>query len=294
MKNKHIIWIILAAALIIILGTYLYTVNPGTSDENDTSGTSYTSTSPSPSNPVRLIFIHHSVGESWLSDEEGGLGIALRDNNYFVSDTYYGWGPDDIGDSTDIGNWWDWFRGPESSNILNALYEESSQNSDYSHLSTNPGGENEIIVFKSCYPNSDLRGDPDDPVPSIDNNPLKSQDYNSEYHTVANAKGIYIDLLEYFKTRQDKLFIVVTAPPLSEPANADNARVFNQWLVNDWLKDYPYDNVAVFDYYSILTNGGNKLAYSSGDDYPNAEGQQKATEEFVNFLNNAYNQWKNG
>jgi len=131
-------------------------------------------------------------------------------------------------------------------------------------------------------------------VPSIDNNPLKSQDYNSEYHTVANAKGIYIDLLEYFKTRQDKLFIVVTAPPLSEPANADNARVFNQWLVNDWLKDYPYDNVAVFDYYSILTNGGNKLAYSSGDDYPNAEGQQKATEEFVNFLNNAYNQWKNG
>jgi hypothetical protein len=37
------------------------------------------------------------------------LGIALRDNNYFVSDTNYGWGPADqdegygtIGDHTDI------------------------------------------------------------------------------------------------------------------------------------------------------------------------------------------------
>ncbi len=42
--------------------------------------------------PVKLIFIHHSCGENWLDDTNGGLGIALRDNNYFVSDTNYGWG----------------------------------------------------------------------------------------------------------------------------------------------------------------------------------------------------------
>ena len=46
-----------------------------------------------PASPVRLIFIHHSTGENWLSDDNGGLGIALRDNNYYVSDTNYGWGP---------------------------------------------------------------------------------------------------------------------------------------------------------------------------------------------------------
>jgi hypothetical protein len=55
-----------------------------------------------PADPVRLIFIHHSCGSNWLSDSNGGLGIALRDNNYFVSDTNYGWGPDSIGSSTDI------------------------------------------------------------------------------------------------------------------------------------------------------------------------------------------------
>jgi hypothetical protein len=57
-----------------------------------------------PPEPVRLIFIHHSCGENWLSDWNGGLGIALRDNNYAVSDTNYGWGPDAIGDRTDIPN----------------------------------------------------------------------------------------------------------------------------------------------------------------------------------------------
>ena len=46
-----------------------------------------------PVNAVRLIFIHHSVGENWLCDDNGGLGIALRDNHYYVSDTIYGWGP---------------------------------------------------------------------------------------------------------------------------------------------------------------------------------------------------------
>ncbi|MCL5957721.1 MAG: hypothetical protein M1358_00130, partial [Chloroflexi bacterium] len=51
--------------------------------------------------PVRLIFIHHSTGENWLADDNGGLGLALRDHNYFVSDTNYGWGPDSIGDTTD-------------------------------------------------------------------------------------------------------------------------------------------------------------------------------------------------
>ncbi|MEI6309778.1 MAG: S-layer homology domain-containing protein, partial [bacterium] len=63
-----------------------------------------------PNQPVRLVFIHHSTGENWLADDNGGLGAALRDSNYFASDTNYGWGPEGIGDRTDFGNWWEWFR----------------------------------------------------------------------------------------------------------------------------------------------------------------------------------------
>jgi hypothetical protein len=275
------------------------------------------------SSPIRLIFIHHSTGENWLADGNGGLGIALRDSNYYVSDTNYGWGPDGIGSSTDIGNWWQWFRGPNSAAILSALYNETEQHSSYSRLATNPGGENKIIMFKSCFPNSALRGNANDPVPPISSNPLKGQSCDSEYHTVANAKGIYIDLLEYFKTVPDKTFIVITAPPLSDPTYADNARAFNNWLVNDWLSGYTVGNVYVFDFYNVLTtNGGNAntndlgstsgnhhiwynsqvqhitdgdndananiLEYPSGDDHPSKAGNLKATAEFVPLLNNVY------
>jgi len=279
-----------------------------------------------PDSPVRLIFIHHSTGENWLSDDNGALGIALRDNRYYVSDTNYGWGPGSIGDNTDIGHWWLWFRGPTSSTYLDALYAESDQNSSYSRLSNNPGGENEIVMFKSCFPNSALQGNPNDPIPLINNNPLKGQDAGSPDHTVANAKGIYLDILEYFRTRQDKLFIVITAPPLGDPTYSSNARAFNDWLVNGWLAGYPHQNVFVFDFYNVLTtNGGspnindldqetgnhhrwrnhsiqhkidgdndsnpNILEYPSGDDHPSQAGNLKATGEFVSLLNIAYHCW---
>jgi len=278
-----------------------------------------------PAEPVRLIFIHHSTGENWLSDYNGGLGPELRDNNYYVSDTNYGWGPNSIGDQTDIGHWWLWFRGPDSNEYMNALYAESDQHCYYSRLSESPGGDNEIVMFKSCFPNSALQGDPNDPVPPIASNPLRSQGSGSEYHTVANAKGIYIDLLEYFRNHQEKLFIVITAPPLSNAEYSGNARAFNQWLVNDWLDGYPYSNVFVFDFYNVLTtNGGspnvndlglstgnhhrlwsgaiqhsvdgdpshNVLAYLTGDDHPSQAGNLKATGEFVTLLNVAYHLWK--
>jgi hypothetical protein len=283
-----------------------------------------------PSSPVRLIFIHHSTGENWLADDNGGLGLALRDNNYFVSDTNYDWGPDSIGSSTDIGQWWSWFRGPESSKYMNALYSESEQHASYTRLDNAPYGENEIIMFKSCFPNSALKGDPNDPVPPIEENALREQDSGSDYHTVANAKGIYTDLIEHFRTRPDKLFVVITAPPLSDPTYSSNARAFNQWLIEDWLQGYPHNNVFVFDFYNVLTtNGGdpnvndlnretgnhhrwwhdaiqhkidgddddtlNVLEYPTDptDDHPSRAGNLKATSEFLPLLNIAYNRWKN-
>jgi len=282
-----------------------------------------------PSAPLRLIFIHHSTGEGWLADDQGGLGLALRDSNYFVSDTNYGWGPDGIGDTTDIGHWFTWFRSPNSSTYLNALYAEGEQNSEYSRLAQNPGGENKIILFKSCFPNSHLEGKPNDP-PATGNNPLRGQESASEHMTVANAKGVYNDLLQYFAARQDKLFVVVTAPPLtaqdSSPANAANARALNNWLVKEWLSSYPHKNVFVFDFYNVLTSNGGTLragvndlgqergnhhrfwkgaaqhiqtasnnfsAYASApdDSHPTADGGKKATGEFVPLLNIAVHCW---
>lgn len=215
-----------------------------------------------PPNPQRLVFIHHSTGQNWLADDNGQLGAALRNNSYYVSDTNYGWGPqygdEPIGSTTDIGHWYDWFLGPHRDSIMTELYAESGQWCEYTRMASGlqPKGDNTIVMFKSCFPNSALQGTPRDPVPDINSNPLRGQDAGSEHHTVANAIGIYKALLTYFATKQDKLFVAMTAPPLADPTYAANARYFNQWLFNDWLADYPYKNVAVFDFYNVLTTNG--------------------------------------
>jgi hypothetical protein len=291
-----------------------------------------------PALPVKLIFIHHSTGENWLTDGDGNLGATLTANNYFVSDTNYGWGPADadagsgsIGDHTDIGHWYSWFAGPNTATYTAALYGESGQNSSYTRLTSDPGGANEIVMFKSCYPNSALGGSPGDPA-TTGANPLRGQDAWSGSMTVANAKGIYNDLLPYFAAHQEKLFVVITAPPLqsgdTNAGEAANARAFNNWLVNDWLDAYGHNNVAVFDFYNVLTSnggsagvndlgqaGGNHHRYNvvtglidhltasannysaypggnGGGSHPTAAGGQKASGEFAAWLNVMYHRWK--
>ncbi|MBN2438731.1 MAG: hypothetical protein JXL20_09035, partial [Deltaproteobacteria bacterium] len=177
---------------------------------------------------------------------------------------------------------------------------------DWSRPASAPAGENRIILFKSCFPNSNLEGNPNDP-------PAAEISYDL---TVANAKAVYNSLLTYFQARPDKLFIVITAPPLmaseTDAARAANARAFNSWLVDNWLDGYPLANVAVFDYYNVLTAVGNHhrwnnndvehviatasntAYYPSEDSHPNTTGHQKATTEFVPLLNYRYQRWQSG
>jgi len=284
-KTKFSLYILLflSALLFYCSPTFAQTINPNPPDDSP-----------------KLIFIHHSCGENWLADEDGGLGMELANNNYFVSDTNYGWGPNSIGDATDYYNWLDWFIGPESTTILNALYAESDQNSSYSRLNSDPGGENRIILFKSCFPNSDLGGQPND-LPM-----------NGEWNSVSHAKFVYNQILKYFETRPDKLFVAITPPPLLSSTNADNAREFSRWLTEDWLDDnnYPLNNVAAWDFHNVLThpdnshnvqngsiiyeyqNGNGTLYYDSdGDEHPNNSGNRKSTSQFVPMLNVFYHRW---
>jgi hypothetical protein len=252
-----------------------------------------------PGQTVKLIFIHHSTGEIWLRDDYGGLGLALSENNYFVSDTNYGWGPDAIGDRTDIPNWIEWFASERTPVFMQALFNEFEQHAEYTRGLPEPSGENQVVLFKSCFPNSALEGNPDDPPDP------------EGWLSVGHAKYVYNQILQYFTTRPDKLFIVITAPPLSDGTYAKNARAFNDWLVKDWLAENSYNqpNVAVFDFYNVLTardahhwyhdgqiehlaTDRNTLHYPSGDDHPSRAGSRKATEEFLPLLNIFYHRWQ--
>ena len=178
-------------------------------------------------------------------------------------------------------------------------------------------------MFKSCFPNSQLSG-PNSPVPAIADNPMKGQSCGGSDFTVANAKGIYLDLLPYFGAHPEKLFVAVVAPPVTSP-DTPGGRALADWMVDHWLQDagYTAGNVLVFDFYNVLSSktgggasdvglesgnhhriwngavqhktddGADRLAYPSagGDSHPNAAGDQKATAEFVPLLNAAYNAW---
>jgi hypothetical protein len=297
-----------------------------------------------PSEKVKLVFIHHSTGEDWLN--KGDLRKELNKNNYFVVETNYEWGPNDldvndgnpIGYHTDVGYWYNWFLGSHKDIYLDALYK-SSYTTEPNSIS-DPKGEAQIVMLKSCFTSLQvIYGNPDDPpLQKGVKNPIYGKGCMDDWaYTVSNIKGLYRDLLDYFKTRQDKLFIIITTPPSLESSVgkelASLLRGINNYLVNDLLKDYPYNNVFVFDYYNVLTSNGGSLlkndlnlltgnhhryrdgkiehtinykndclAYGSDtdvdgvpdDNHPNPEGHKKATYEFVPLLNIAYNRWKSG
>ncbi|PKL93041.1 MAG: hypothetical protein CVV21_01465 [Candidatus Goldiibacteriota bacterium HGW-Goldbacteria-1] len=241
-----------------------------------------------PASTVKLIFIHHSTGEYWLETGYGDLGTALNANNYFVSDTNYGWSDPgyDQGSSTDTVNWPDWFR----NEVMPFVFAENT-NSCYTNTISEPAGENEVIMFKSCYPNSEVGSD------------------------ITDEQAIYNGLLAYMAAHTDKLFILIVPPPMQIISDPAATRQLSSWLFDKqygWLKNYTAGNVYVYDYYNVLThpdnhhrlvngvethevnNAQNTLYYptNSGDDHPSVEGQQKATSEFVPLLNAWYRQWK--
>ncbi len=239
-----------------------------------------------------LIFIHHSVGENWLNSGDGGGGLTseLNAQGYAVSDIYYGWSDADAygvtGDMTDTTDWPFWFN----DSVMPYVYNETETMTAVNTLAR-ADGENEIIMFKSCYPNSDVGS------------------------SISDEQAIYTDLLEYFHARQDKLFILVTPPPMIDIPVPSKTRELSNWLFDrerGWLGSYDGDNVYVFDFYNVLTHpsnhhmiqdgsevhiigssSANELYYdSSGDDHPNGIGNTKATNEFVPLLNRWYDEWK--
>lgn len=267
-------------------------------------------TTPAAAAPLRLLFIHHSVGGQLLADpgpleggadrasgqycihrshpNGGGLRRLLNEAGFSVHEVSYG---SQLGEDTDIRHWLPKFR-DRMEEILRADLQ------DRPHAD---GGRNRIVVFKSCYPNNAFRGpgkEPGDPaVPEL---------------TVANAQAAYRALLPLLRQQPDVLFVAFTAPPLAEPrasglrqkfqfwregrAKAGAlARRFNTWLADrqdGWLAGYDLPNVVVFDYYDVLTDHGRTdwSAYPTQggrDSHPSAEGQAKAAAAFVPFLQQA-------
>jgi hypothetical protein len=237
-----------------------------------------------PSSTVNLIFIHHSCGQNWLND---GLCASLNSDGYHVADTTYGWtgtGTYDYGSHTDTSDWPTWF----TNTVMEMVYDEMDAMTAPNAIPA-AAGENTIIMFKSCFPCSDVGS------------------------SITDEQAIYNSLIPYFQAHPDKMFVLVTPPPMLSISYPLKTRELCNWLVDrdtGWLKDLTTGNVFVFDFYNVLTAPGahhyvvggvethvvvpgyNTLYYpTGGDNHPNETGNDKATAEFVPLLNLWYQQF---
>jgi hypothetical protein len=258
-----------------------------------------------PAQPLQLLFIHHSCGAQLLassgpesdpskgtyptSTNGGGLRARLEKLPYGVHEATYG---SQIGEKTDIFDWLPKFR-DQMDEVL-ACDVQDQRHAD--------GKRNDIVLFKSCFPNNNFAsagispGNPSGPELSL-----------------WNAKAAYEALLPEFRKHPNVLFVCLTAPPLVQSRQplwkrtvkrilgrgdggiqaARLARQFNNWLSSQegWLKDYSGTNVVVFDYYDILTDHGvsdfSVFPASPWDSHPSREGNERAAEALVPFLNRA-------
>lgn len=255
--------------------------------------------------PLRLLFIHHSCGGQLLADRGekvggargsgerciyeshpngGGLRAMLEADGFEVHEASY---ESIVGEDTDIRHWRAKFAG-----MMDRILVTDRQDRTYED-----GRTNHIVVFKSCYPNNDFVGPGTGPG-----------DPDAEELTIANAQAAYRSLLPIFRAHPHVLYVAFTAPARAEPrlgflgtikswfskepTAADHAREFNTWLADEdagWLADYDLPNVAVFDYYDVLTKHGesNWSRYATGDgtdSHPSAEGNREAAEGFAAAL----------
>jgi hypothetical protein len=230
--------------------------------------------------PTKMVFLHHSVGDGILY--EGGLRDSLLEIGILVKGATYG---DAVGQDTDINHWVPKFQ----SDMDRILRFKSHPDRYYSDAELN-----DIVMFKSCYPNSNITSDgtlPGDP--------------NSSEKTLANYKATFVALQEDLRKQPNHLFVYLTSPPLAPskttPENARRAREFNTWLLTEYLPQYKettgLDNLAIFDLFDVLADKDNVLkaeyrTQREGNSHPNAEGSKVAAAAIAAWLRPIWEAWR--
>lgn len=225
--------------------------------------------------PRRLFFLHHSTGRNLL--EEGDARQILSDLNDARGSDLVLWDHDYnyIGLSDQDGDQLGYHYGiPDDDTYPEGLHT----------LWTTPNAARDsllarydIIAFKSCYPTCDIDSE------------AQLQQY----------KDWYLDMRDFFDTRPDKIFIIMSPPPRhrlsTNSAHADRARRFASWMTGaDYLNGHP--NLVGFDFFDRLARPDdgspqrNTLRYafershSDGDSHPNALANETVAPFFVETL----------
>lgn len=218
-----------------------------------------------------VLFLHHSTGENvW----KGGVPEAIANYNARAGTSYrisalafphepYPW------DNYPYDYWNIWVKNAGSSPFQG---QETLEMLTRSH---------QVIVFKHCYPVSAIE---EDSGPG---------EVSSSQKTLANYKLQYEALKSKLRAFPSTRFIVWTGAALTQKATrekrggndatADRARQFFTWVKSQW--DEPGDNIFVFDFFHLQTEGGTYLldrhAQDPWDSHPNEAFAKRAAPSFA-------------
>lgn len=216
-------------------------------------------------NDTHIIFLHHSTGGNvW----NGGVPQLIDEynkkngTNYQISEQNY--------PSTSGG--YQWSNYPYD--YYNLWVKHTGDSQDRKELNLDQiAADNDVIIFKHCFPVSQIK--PDTGRPNINSARKSLENYKLQYNALKDR------MLQF----PDRKFIVWTGASLSEdsttPEQAKRSKEWAAWVKNEW--DKPGDNIFVFDFEKLETEGGLYLKYpvASKDSHPDAAFSKTAASEFV-------------
>lgn len=220
-----------------------------------------------------VVFLHHSVGENLLTQTD--LRDRLTQSGLTVWDHDYNWyGLNDPSGASTGYNYWI----PDDNTDPDGLAKLFSQKV-YDLPVNGISGlmQHEVIIFKSCFTGNNLGDDEE----------------------VQEVKGYYETIHQFIAEHPDKLFILLTTPPLNS-AEADAAMAARDRQVSDWLLSNEFrrglPNLYVFDFYSLLADNDPtssnyntlRVDYRTGsDNHPNLAANQAVAPVFADFIINS-------
>ncbi len=237
---------------------------------------------------IKILFLHHSTGANLY--EEGKISQWFEKYNLvhktfyrFFTRSYPGLKPFPMSNYPyDYWNLW----------VNNACENSSKQDRPCIDELTK---EYDVIIFKHCYPGSDIRNDTG--FPQI----------NSDQKTIENYKLQYRALRKIMDEHPATIFIIWTLAPRNRIATtyemASRAHKFVKWTKNDFLKEdgKEHFNIFIFDFWGFTAEQNKKpkkgetyclkweyeRTHGKRDSHPNEMANRIIAPEFAKFIVNS-------
>lgn len=227
-----------------------------------------------------LIFLHHSTGRNLIS--EGGVRPLLTELGYQFWDHDFNHvgliQPDGSPANAHYRIPGMWGRGDTDVPGLAALFSQPATDppdNAFSRLL-----QHDVIIVKSCYPNSAIQDD----------------------EMLRQFQAYYRQMRELIDAHPDRLFIIMTSPPLhplgTNSEEAARARQLADWLVSDdFLAGHP--NLFIFDFFDLLADPelntlrkAYQMTSSEAQSHPNQLANETIGPLFVEFIDTAVQNYR--